>query len=179
VDIEHLDEIYAVRESAYEGLRSGRFVGDTGLMVCRFVVLPSFENPVAWEVRSLPIPGQPPRPRLFRSCWRMDVDLDALGSPVERLRHPRPYRPTIEAGSVPIGAPELEALIQRLRGTPIPLAVVDPPGGVDGTTYELEVARYFCNARITWWVRLPQEWTALGPVVDAMTSLFESSWRDA
>ena len=51
---EYLDEFYAVREAASDGLRSGAFVGDIGLSLCRFVMLPSFDNAVAGTGASLP-----------------------------------------------------------------------------------------------------------------------------
>lgn len=177
MDAELFDEFDAVRDVAIAGLRSGAFVGDRGRPSCRLVILPSFNNPVAWEVRSLPVRGKPAQPRLFRSCWRMDVDLQALGSPVERLKHPREYRPTVEVGSAPIDPARIDGLVRRFRMISIPLAVAEGPCGCDGTNYELEMGDFFCHARIGWWVRLPREWEALDPVVAEMVDLFESSWR--
>jgi len=180
VDFEHIGEFYEVREAACDGLRSGRFVeGEAGSTLCRLVVLPSFENAVAWDVLSLPTRGATARTRLLRSCWRQDLDLHALGSPVERLRHSRPYRATVEVGSAPIDTAEIEGLVLRLRTIPVPLSVARPPFGVDGTSYELEIGGASCKARIAWWAHLPEEWEVLGPVVEEMCSLFESSWRDA
>jgi hypothetical protein len=178
VDLDH-HEFEAVREAAYHGLRSGSFVGDAGLPLCRFVVLPSFHNAIAWDVRSLRVRGKSAESRLFRSCWRRDLDLQALGSPVERLKHPRPYRATVEVASVSIDPADIGRLIRRFQSTPIPLAIAKPPVGLDGTSYELKIGGPFCRAQITWWVRLPEEWAALAPLIDEMAALFESSWRDA
>jgi hypothetical protein len=176
VDFEHLDEFSAVRASASDGLCSGAFVGNEGWPVCRFVVLPTFENCFAWDVRSMPVRSKPAEPRLFRSCWRKDLDLQALGSPVERLKHPRPYRPTVEVGSVPIDAAKIEGLVHRFQRIPVPLGVAEPPSGCDGTNYDLEIGHFFCQARIAWWVHLPEEWAALGPLIEELAALFESSW---
>ncbi len=178
MDLEQFDEFFAVREAACDGLRSGAFVGADGLLMCRLVVLPSFENSVGWDVRSWPVPGGPAQPRLFRSCWRMDLDSGAFGSPLERLKHPRPYRPTVEVVSAPIDATRIEGVVRRLQAIPIPLAVAEPPVGLDGTSYELHVGKSFCRARIAWWNRLPEEWSALGPVLAEMESIFESSWQE-
>lgn len=178
VDFEHLDEFYAVREAACDGLRSGGFIGDAGWPVCRFVVLPSFENSVAWDVRSLRVRGKPAEAQLFRSCWRMDLDQQTLLSPVERLKHPRPYRPTVELGSVPIDAARIEGLMHRFQTIGVPLAVANPPTGCDGTNYELEIGHFFYHVRIGWWVRLPDEWKTIAPVIEEMAALFESSWRN-
>jgi hypothetical protein len=43
-------------------------------------------------------------------------------------------------------------------------------GGCDGTSFELFVGDFFCNARITWWCDLPHEWQKLQPTVAAFTS---------
>jgi hypothetical protein len=177
VDVEHFDEFDAVRQAAIDGLRSGAFVEDEGRPSWRFVILPSFQNSIAWEVRSLPVPGKPAQPRLFRSCWRMDLDLQAFSSPVERLKHPRPYRPTVEVGWAPIDAAEIDGLVRQFRSISVPLTVADPPIGCDGTNYELEIGDFFCHARVAWWVRLPKEWEALGPLIAKMADLFETSWR--
>jgi len=180
MDFEHLEEFYAVRESVYEGLHSGLYVkGDTGWPLCRFLVLPALENAIGWDVLSLRVRGKPAQPRLFRSCWRMDLDLHALGSPVERLKHPRPYRPTIEVSSTLIDAAKIEELIRRFYSIRVPLAVAKAPSGFDGTNYELELGHFFCRSRIAWWVRLPEEWEALAPVIEDLAGLFESSWQNA
>jgi hypothetical protein len=177
VDSEHLHEFTGVREAACEGLRSGAFVPDAGSPVCRFVILPSFGNSVAWEVRSRPVRARPAELRLFRSCWRMDLDLQHFGSPLERLKHPRPYRPTVEVGSVLVDADRINALVHRFGCTPIPLGVAVPPVGCDGTIYELDIGNFFCHARIAWWVSLPLEWKALEPIIEDMVALFELAWQ--
>ncbi len=177
MDPEHFNEFNEVRHAVYDGLRSGFYVGrDNGLPVCRLLVPPSFGNAVGWDVLTKPIRRKPAQPRLFRSCWRMDLDGTALGSPVERLRHPRPYRPTVEVDSAPIDGAKIEELIRRLRNIQVPLVVAEAPFGLDGTRYELELGS-LARARLAWWVRLPKEWEALGPVIEEMTELFESSWR--
>ncbi len=180
MDFEHRDEFDAVREAAYANLRSGVFTGrHSGLPLCRLLIRPSFENAVGWDVLSLPVPGKPDQVRLFRSCWRMDLDLPALRSPVERFKHPRAYRPTVEMDSTPIDAVKIDGLIRRLQSIPIPIGGRrKSPIGRDGTNYELELGHFFCYARISWWERLPGEWKALGPVVHEMIALFETSWRD-
>lgn len=130
---------------------AGSFVGDAGISLCRFVVLPAFENSVGWDVRSLQVRGKPSKSQLFRSCWRLDVDQQAFRSPVERLKHSRPYRPTIEVGSAPIDAAKIEGLVRRLQAIPIPRAVAESSIGCDGTTYELVIGNFFRHSRIASW----------------------------
>jgi hypothetical protein len=176
---ENSDEFYQVRRAACDGLRSGGFVGDTGISLCRLAVLPSFENSIAWDVRALPVTTEPSELRLFRSCWRLDMDQQVFRSPLERLKHARPYRPTVEVDSVPIDAAKFEGLISRLQAIPIPLAVAESSIGCDGTSYELSIGHLFCHSRIVWWERLPHEWKAIEPVVEAMMTFFDSSWNNS
>jgi hypothetical protein len=177
VDSKDFDEFVAVRAAVHEGLRNGAFIDRTGWSCCRIVILPSFENCVAWDARVIRKRRRPPEHRLYRSCWRMDTDTQNLLSPLERLKHPRPYRPTVEVRATAIDGARIDELVQRFCGLPIPLGVAAPPIGCDGTSYELQLGHFFCHARIGWWNSLPAEWKAIEPLVDELISLFEFSWR--
>src|SRR5262249_22098822 len=119
MDPEQTDEFIAGRESAFEALRLGTCIGrQRSLAVCQLLILPSFENPVSWDVTEV-VSRQ--ETRLHRSCWRMDVDSQALRSPVERAKHPRPFRPTLETGWVLVNAGKLDAILSPLREIRIPL----------------------------------------------------------
>ena len=51
VDREQMDEFCAVRESAFDALRLGTSIGrHRSVPMCQFLILPSFENPVSWDV---------------------------------------------------------------------------------------------------------------------------------
>ncbi len=178
MDQEHIDEFSAVRRTAFEGLRTGRYAGGAGASLCRLVALPAFDNAVAWEVRVQAGRAKPAEPCLFRACWRADVDLQAFASPVERLKHRQPYHPTVEVASVPINGAKLDRLLLQFRAIPVPLSAARFAVGTDGTSYHLELGDSFCNARITWWVELPDEWAALEPVIGELRDLFESSWAN-
>ena len=94
---EQRDEFFRVRESAYDALRFGTLIDrDRSDAVCQFLILPSFENPISWDVIDVGSNRHGAQNRLYRSCWRMDVDSAAMRSPVERVKHPRPYAPTFE-----------------------------------------------------------------------------------
>src|SRR5947209_3792842 len=115
-----MNEFYALREAAYDGLRLGKYIDcHRSASVCRFLILPSFDNPVSWDVLHVVARRAAAQTRLYRSCWRMDLDEDAMRSPVERLKHPRPYAPTIETKWVLIDRGHIEAILARLRETPI------------------------------------------------------------
>jgi hypothetical protein len=178
MDREQMDEFYAVREAAYDALRLRTPIGRRrSVPTCQFLILPSFENPVSWDVIRVVSRKDGAQTRLYRSCWRMDVDSQAMSSPVERLKHPRPYNPTLETDWVLIDKGKLDSILARFNAIQIPLTLAATRAGCDGTSFELTVGDFFCNARISWWCDLPEEWQELRPVVADIESLFEATWQ--
>ncbi|WP_254513650.1 hypothetical protein [Anatilimnocola floriformis] len=177
VDNEQQEEFSAIRQYATDALRTGLLIEGRTLPVCQLLILPSFDNPVSWDVVSYFSREDGKQTRLVRSTWRMDVDHEALRSPVERQKHPRPYQPTLESGWVLLDAEKLEALLAQVRSIRIPLLVAEAPMGLDGITYELAFGEFFCNSRIVWWCNMPQEWRELEPSVAELERLFESTWE--
>jgi hypothetical protein len=177
VDREQMDEFYAVQEAVYDGLRLGRYIDrHRSVPVCQYLVLPAFENPVSWDVIRVVSRTAGAQTRLYRSCWRMDLDDRAMSSPVERLKHPRPFKPTVEVDWVLVELARVEELVARFRSVRVPLAVARSHSGCDGVSFELSVGEFFCNARIGWWCDLPDEWLELQPVVSDVAQLFERAW---
>jgi hypothetical protein len=177
MDREQMDEFYAIREAACDGLRLGTYIErHRSVPVCQILILPSFENPVSWDVIRVAARGLGAQTRLYRSCWRMDIDCENTRSPVERLKHPRPYIPTIDVDWVLIDRALVETIIGRLRATPILLALASRPVGCDGVTFELSIGDFFCNARISWWCELPEEWKQIRPVVTELEGVFIQAW---
>jgi hypothetical protein len=173
VDREQIDEFYRLKELAYETLRFGRHLS---LPVCQLLTLPSFENPISWDVIQIMSHQEGAQTRLYRSCWRMDLDSQAMSSPLERLKHPHPFSPTIEAYWVPVDASQLEGILLQLHSIRIPLTLPSQQIGCDGTSFELAIGDFFCNTRIGWWCDIPKEWWELQPVVTELERLFKSSW---
>jgi hypothetical protein len=178
VEREQMDEFSTVRESAYDALRNGTLIERRrSVPVCQFLILPSFENPVSWDVIKSFSRKDGPQTRLYRSTWRMDVDVEAMRSPVERLRHPRPYDPTLETDWVLVDAVKLEAVLLKIQSTRIPLVPANAPIGADGTAFELAVGDPYYHARIGWWCEVPVEWQELTPLIAELERLFETAWE--
>ena len=172
---EQMKEFCEVREAVYGGLRHGTFINRQHLLpICQYLVLPSFENPVSWDVIRIASSGSD-EARLYRSCWRMDIDLQALSTPIERLKHRRPFVPAVEVGFAPIDLSQIEKLLAQFRNVRVSLAVTNPSVGCDGESYELTIGGAFCHARIAWWDQLPNEWRGLAPAIAELSSLFEST----
>ncbi len=175
---EQQDEFYLVRESAYDALHLGTMIErQRSVPMCQYLILPSFENPISWDAIGVVSRKDGAQIRLYRSCWRMDIDAQAMSSPVERLKHPRPYKPTLETDWVLLDRRKLEAFLERFTAVRIPLTLSTARAGCDGTSFELTVGNSFCNARIAWWQDLPEEWQALHPMIAGLESLFESTWE--
>jgi len=175
-----MDEFCAVRESAYDALRLGTCIDrHRSVPVCQFLILPSFENPVSWDVIKVVSRQAGAQVRLYRTCWRMDLDSKKMSSPVERLKHPRPFRPNFETDWVLVEAGELESVLLRLRRIRIPVMPADARTGCDGTSFELAVGDFSWNTRIGWWCDVPKEWGELQPIVAELERLFESAWQQA
>lgn len=172
-----MDDFAAVREAVYDGLRLGKYIDrHRSVPVCQYLGVPAFDNPFSWDLVQIVSRRAAAQTRLYRACWRMDLDVRAMGSPVERMKHPRPFRPTVEVGWAPVGLAGVEALVARFRSIRVPLAVARPHFGCDGVSIELSVGDLFCNARIGWWCDIPDEWQELRPVVAEMESLSERAW---
>ncbi|MCA9095540.1 MAG: hypothetical protein KDA68_18805 [Planctomycetaceae bacterium] len=178
VDSEHLNEYFEVRTSAYNALRFGTLIErHRSVPVCQLLILPSFENPVSWDVVKVVSRKEDAQTRLHRSTWRMDVDCRVMSSPIERLKNPRPYLPTLETEWLFIDAAKLENVLSKLRSIRIPLLIAGTQGGLDGTSFELAVGEFSCNARIRWWCDMPKEWQELASVVAELDSLFQETWK--
>jgi hypothetical protein len=177
VEREQIDEFSLVRDAALDAVRLGACIDrNNSGRVCQLLVLPSFENLISWDVIKVVSRQSGPQNRLYRSCWRMDLDYQAFRSPVERVKHPRPFSPTFEKDWVPIDSANLEAILSRLRSIRIPLSPASQVVGADGTSFELEIHDLFCYARIRWWCDMPEDWRELEPVVTDLLRLFQSSW---
>ncbi len=178
MDREQIDEFYKLQELACNALRLSTAIDrHQAIPICQLLTLPSFENPVSWDVIKMMSRQSRGETRLYRSCWRMDLDSQAMSSPMERLKHPYPFIPTIESDWILVDTTQLEAVLSRLQSIQIPLMLPSPQIGFDGTSFELALGDFFCNARIRWWFEMPTEWRELQPVVTELEQLFESSWK--
>ena len=175
---EQINEFGHVQEAAIERLRTatGWRSARKGSLKFQLLTLPSFENGVSWEVREVHLRHRDSQTRLYRYCWRMDVDLDAFSSPVKRLKHPRPYSPTIEVAYVEVDQTIVARYQQRISSTPVSLVAPKNSIGLDGVIYELALGD-FCQSRLCWWCKLPEEWQPLQPIIDDMFREFEFCWR--
>ncbi len=65
------DEFGAIQRDVFRGLRACKYPDRSGWLHvnCQFLILPSFENALSWDVVSvLPQRKEPVQTRLYRSC---------------------------------------------------------------------------------------------------------------
>jgi hypothetical protein len=173
-----MNEFLAVREVVADGFRLGRYAGRRHpFAVCQLLVLPAFENWIGWDVIVDVSPQAWRQTRLYRSCWRKDMDSAAFAEPLERARHPYPYPPTVEVGWVFVDRGRVEGLLSRLREITVPLGVVPEVTTDDGVGYEFAFGPYNANVRLAWnCVAPPQEWREVQTVADGLLQVFEEAW---
>ena len=167
----------AIREEVYEGLRLGKYIDrHRSVPVCQYLVLPAFENPVSWDVIRVVSRTAGQGTRLYCSCWRMDVDNRAMSSPVERLKYPRPFRPTVEVdwagragrGRVAGRSPPFDS--RAAGGRPAAL-------WVRWSEFRAIRRRVLLQRPHRLVVPdLPDEWHELRPVIAEVVELFERAW---
>lgn len=175
MDPEQSAEFDQVRSAIVEGMRNGSYLPDAGLRVAQLLVLPSFQDSICWELRSIARPKAASESRLYQVRWSFGADCEAFRSPVERVRHPRPFKPSIATRSGVVAMSDFGSVIDTLSSAAIPLMPKSPPSGADGTSYELAIGDYFCNSRIAWWVELPAEWKGLESQLAEFLTLCESA----
>lgn len=135
--------------------------------VSKFLILPSFGNPISWDVCSA-WTGDGKVYRLYRTSWHSEVDAAARKAPT---------RPTIETGWVELNSSKLHSILALLTGTAIPIYCDNHHTGCDGVSYELTMGDSFCFTTIHWWSEMPREWLPLRDAMRKLLALFEEVWK--
>jgi len=183
LELELSYESERLRREVTAKLRLHAYIDDQSARhVLQYLILPSFEPCVAWDVFRQRSEGHPDRHILLRSSWRSDLDEEKLDTPAERLRHPYPLVPTVEIHELPVPSEELERLANELAAVMLPLGASTAVLGMDGTSFEVAIeqeSRSFASVakcRLSWWHEPPSEWSELGAWARRVESVFESAW---
>jgi hypothetical protein len=171
------EEFSALHEQVTTGLRNRVYLGAVqGDCVAQLLVLPAFQNPAAYDIiRAVREEGRDEY-KVMHSCWRRDLDLPVFQSPVDRMRHPRPFRPTVVVLDAPVASDTIRGFMEELRALSVPLHVEPAARGVDGVTFEIAFGGFWANARIGWWVEPPTEWRPFDEVLNRMLERFGWKW---
>ena len=174
---ELINEFSSLRDEVFEALRRGTYSKSHGVArVLRYLMLPSFHNPVSWDVVRSSSNSNNGVFSLVRTCWRMDLDGWEFESPIRRLRHPRPFKPTIEVDCVPLEAVQIETKIASFQTIHAPFFPTSIGMCLDGTLFELTIGNSYCNTRVAWCCTMPAEWRKMSNFINEMAQLFEDAW---
>jgi hypothetical protein len=136
-----------------------------------FWEFPSFAPSSCWTVYAHCSFAHATTPFAEYTVWRSDIDLEKLRTPVERLKHPKDLRPTIESESVQLSDAALQAIEFAIRDVAVPFFVRGPSVvGLDGTRFEFQYSRTCLLASLEWRENHPEEWR---PFTDALFAVIE------
>jgi hypothetical protein len=179
---EQIREFGQIRDEVTEKLRHHAYIDDRNAgHVFQYLIIPSFTPPISWDVFRRR-KGSLDAHVLLRSSWRCDLDQEKLGTPVERLRHPYPLIPSIEAHELSAPPGDLERLAQQLGAIELPIGAATEVCGVDGVTFEIAVGQpsydigLSAKCRLSWWCDLPAPWVRLRLWLREAESVFEAAW---
>lgn len=119
----------------------------------QFLVMPSFTD--SWCIDLVSTDGTT---AAFYTVWRMTYDIEAFSTAIERLKHPRPYLPTLESTKLDASSESIDAILERLSAIVVPLSRVRNSISLDGTLYELQIGDGWTGILLQWHNQTPNEW---------------------
>jgi hypothetical protein len=177
MDPELSNEWTALQFMMRDRLRSKKYVdlfGYTELL--QYAVFPSFENPWSWDILQKTHGDDV---AVWKTTWRFDIDNVAFSSPIERLKHPRPFKPTVESLRLDVDHQSACEVLERFYGLSVPMHASGHLIGLDGTSYELQIGSSFCACHLKWWVEIPKTWESIkGPICELERLLMSAPKRE-
>ena len=190
---EQQTEFRLLEEDVHRQLREGTSrEAAPGIRLFHYVELPSFTDRTCFEVfrhggtAVAVTQGQEETPATSARCeyiavrtrWCFTQDLRAFESPVARVKHPRPFKPTLKIDKVSVARETIGEFLTRLAGITIPVMVLGQPIGCDGASYEFQVGDFWLGSRFSWWVKMPREWQPLESAVTDLLAYIQSCFSD-
>ena len=94
----------------------------------------------------------------YHTTWFMTRDIKAFATAIERLKHPRPFVPTVESTPLDISNDTIASLMSKLAGAKVSLESIRNSISLDGTGYALQVGDGWTGVLLEWHNQLPDEW---------------------
>ncbi len=94
----------------------------------------------------------------YYTTWRSGHDLQAFAAAAERLKHPRPYIPTLESVRLDESEKRVASIMSRMGAILIPMHAMTNLVSLDGTEHELQVGDGRMGVVLRWHNQLPHEW---------------------
>jgi len=178
MDTELSKEWMALQFAMRDRLRTKHYIdlfGYTELL--QYAVFPSFENPWSWDILSKTHGDDV---AVWKTIWRFDIDKVAFSSPIERLKHPRPFSPTVESFRLEVDHKLALEVVERFYVLDVPIHAPDHLMGLDGTSYELQIGSSFCACHLNWWAEIPKTWETIeNPICELEEFLASAAKRES
>jgi hypothetical protein len=136
--------------------------------IAQFLILPSFDDSI-----SIDLVRTGSELRAYITRWRATHDIEAFATPVERMRHPRPFLPTYESHQVPATQDQLCGLINQIQQITVSLVPTGNSISLDGTSYEFNSGNGYSGVRLRWHNQIPLEWSVLTAITKTMVGMLE------
>ncbi len=107
----------------------------------------------------------------YHTTWRMTHDLEAFSTAIERLKHPRPYVPTLESIQFDPELLDTESVLTRISKIRLPLKLTKNWISLDGTSFEMHIGNGTNGILLQWHNELPDEWLELSEIVESLNAL--------
>ena len=155
---DHVQEFQQLCHSALDQLES---VAASGSYECvfSFWTLPSFAD----QSRVTLYTPRRDKSRLTSyvefSVWRREVDAEKFRTPLERLKHPKVLKPTIESSAREVSHDLISDVIHDLKQVSLPCLRPDELMlGTDGTRYRFKADQGYFGIDLSWWCDGPEQW---------------------
>ena len=94
----------------------------------------------------------------YYTVWRMTEDIHAFTTAIERLKHPKPYVPTLASAQMDVGTDSIESILRRLEQIQIPLRRTKNSISLDGVSFEMQIGDAWTGIMLQWHNELPDGW---------------------
>ncbi len=119
----------------------------------QYLVMPSFHDTWCIDlVRTGDVLG------VYHTTWRMTHDIEAFKTAIERLKHARPYTPTLVSDRLAINNGDIKSILDRLDRIQIPLRLTSNSISLDGVSFEMQIGDGCTGVMLQWHNELPNEW---------------------
>ncbi len=108
---------------------------------------------------------------VYHTTWRMTHDLGAFSTAIERLKHPRPYVPTLESIQLDPELLDTESVLTRISKIRLPLKLTKNLISLDGASFEMQIGHGTNGILLQWHNQLPDEWLELSEIVESLNEL--------
>lgn len=148
-------EWFDLRERTWQHLRHKNHISRSKYVpLLQFLTIPSFSD--TWCIDVVESDGIT---SAFLTTWNSTKDVRAFETGLERLKHPRPFVPSLQSTLLPVNSESIEGILKRFEDIAMPLKPARNSSiYLDGTSYELQFGEGHRGIRLSWHEDMPMDW---------------------